>query len=364
MPPWDAIISGAVGLLGSGLNFGSARKNREMQIQLNRENNQFNAEQAQIQRDWTEQMYNQYQSPQALAQQYEDAGFNKYLAMKGGAGSIASGSSASASGVPSLQAPQFDVSGIGQIMAGVANAIRISKEASWIDQNQIENLNYLRAQGAKLEGDTNWFNLSGKGLRFDQKSVGDWITAQREGELRRLDLSNKLLAQQSVLYDLDATAKRLSNYYYPKQVQADLALKFSQMADLASQIDFRKLQSATEKRKAAQILAEIGKIYATTQNVMEDTQGKRIDNSTKRQLQSSYIQAARTGYNWESRRNVYGYEFEPELQRLYRDAKRLGYEKQVKDLDWYFLNLLFGGAGTAALKGAISPVRSSSGRSD
>lgn len=51
-----------------------------------REANQFSASQAEIARDWQEEMYNKYESPQAMIRQYQDAGLNPAL-MYGGAGS-------------------------------------------------------------------------------------------------------------------------------------------------------------------------------------------------------------------------------------------------------------------------------------
>lgn len=51
-----------------------------------REANRFSANQAAIERDWQEKMYNQYESPAAMMRQYQEAGLNPAL-MYGGAGS-------------------------------------------------------------------------------------------------------------------------------------------------------------------------------------------------------------------------------------------------------------------------------------
>ena len=358
----SSIIGGAVNLLGSGLNFGSARKNREMQIQLNRENNQFNAEQAQIQRDWQEQMYAQYQSPQALAQQYEDAGFNKYLAMKGGAGSVGSGSSASSAGTPTLQAPQFDVSSIGETMASVANAIRISKEASWYDRNQIENLNYLRAQGTKLQGDTNWLNLAAKNYKFDPKSAGDMILAQREGEIRRLNLSNDLLRQQEILASLDVDTKRMSNAALPRTIQNDLALQASQISRNLAEVGFTKAKTRSERARVKQIIQDTATSLASMYNIIEQTAGQRLNNEQVRQTFAGYVRAINSANNFSDRRSRYDSDWYSTLQGMFRDSL----ETQGKILDkrerWYLLEVLFSGLASFGSSVAGSAI-GASGRS-
>lgn len=317
--PWDAIASGASGLIGNLMNIGAARKNRQMQIQLNRENNQFNAEQSQIQRDWTERMYTDYQSPQALRNQYQEAGFNPYLAMSQGAGSVGSSSAAQAAGTPTLQAPQLDVSSIGDMMASVAQAIKISKEASYVEPTSLENLNYLRAQGAKLEGDTNWLNRFGKNMRSSpelQNLSESFIRKQATGEIERIDLANDLLGQQKVLLNLDAQAKRLSNYYYPKQVQQDLALKSAQISQTLSQVDLTKAQTTSERSRNELLIRQVATEMASMLNIMQDTKGKKMDNKVLEQTMWSYISASNSQNILSSKAS----QVDKQTYQQYRDA--------------------------------------------
>lgn len=83
----------------------------------------FNAAEAEKQRFWEEQMYNQYQSPQAMASQYAQAGLNPALAMTGGAqgptsmnGAAASAGSGATSGAASAASAS-----VGDMGAGISN---------------------------------------------------------------------------------------------------------------------------------------------------------------------------------------------------------------------------------------------------
>ncbi len=83
----------------------------------------FNSAEAEKQRSWEEQMYNQYQSPQAMARQYEQAGLNPALAMTGGAqgptsmnGAAASAGSGATSGAASAASAS-----VGDMGAGISN---------------------------------------------------------------------------------------------------------------------------------------------------------------------------------------------------------------------------------------------------
>ena len=83
----------------------------------------FNAAEAEKQRFWEEQMYNKYQSPEAMVQQYAAAGLNPALAMTGGAqgpvsmnGTSASAGSGATSGTASAAAAS-----VGDVGAGISN---------------------------------------------------------------------------------------------------------------------------------------------------------------------------------------------------------------------------------------------------
>ena len=63
------IIAAGASLAGNAIGASSQNKTNQTSIDINRENNAFNAEQAQIQRNWQEKMWgmnNSYNSPNAM----------------------------------------------------------------------------------------------------------------------------------------------------------------------------------------------------------------------------------------------------------------------------------------------------------
>ena len=63
------IIAAGASLAGNAIGASSQNKTNQTSIDINRENNAFNAQQAQIQRDWQEKMWgmnNSYNSPNAM----------------------------------------------------------------------------------------------------------------------------------------------------------------------------------------------------------------------------------------------------------------------------------------------------------
>ena len=81
-------------------------------IDINRENNAFNAEQAQIQRDWQEKMWgmnNSYNSPNAMISRGLSPFVQGSAAMAGSKSPASGGAAASAATSPSVQAfrPDF-----------------------------------------------------------------------------------------------------------------------------------------------------------------------------------------------------------------------------------------------------------------
>lgn len=113
------LLKGAQGLLGNVLssvagaavNAYSYKKNREYADVVRQEQNEFNAEQAQIARDYNQQMDNTKYQRQVADMQA--AGVNPALAMQGGVSTQAT-SNAVAQGA-SVASPQFDLSSVIQL---------------------------------------------------------------------------------------------------------------------------------------------------------------------------------------------------------------------------------------------------------
>ena len=99
------IIAAGASLAGNAIGSASQNKTNQTSIDINRENNAFNAQQAQIQRDWQEKMWgmnNSYNSPNAMISR----GLNPFIqgpaALAGSKSPASGGAAASAAGMPSF----------------------------------------------------------------------------------------------------------------------------------------------------------------------------------------------------------------------------------------------------------------------
>ena len=119
------IIAAGASLAGNIIGSSSQDKTNQTSIDINRENNEFNAAEAEKQRQWQEEMWtknNEYNSPQAMISR----GLNPFIGSSAGAGVSKSpasgGSAAQAAGMPSLQAFRPDFSDVGTALASMAQA--------------------------------------------------------------------------------------------------------------------------------------------------------------------------------------------------------------------------------------------------
>ena len=97
------IIAAGASIAGNAIGSLSQNKINQTSIDINRENNAFNAQQAQIQRDWNEKMWgmnNSYNSPNAMISR----GLNPFIqgsaAMAGSRSPASGGATASAATLP------------------------------------------------------------------------------------------------------------------------------------------------------------------------------------------------------------------------------------------------------------------------
>ena len=116
------IVAAGASLAGNAIGSASKNKTNQTSIDINRENNEFNAAEAEKQRQWQESMWtknNEYNSPTAMISR----GLNPYIGSSVGAGASKSpasgGSAAQAAGFPSLQAFRPDFSDIGTALASM-----------------------------------------------------------------------------------------------------------------------------------------------------------------------------------------------------------------------------------------------------
>ena len=122
---FDAIAATAGSITDNVVGMVNQNHQNKVNLRMMREQNAFNADQAQIQRDWQQQMWgmnNAYNSPNAMISR----GLNPFIqgsaAMAGSKSPASGGSAASAAGMPSLQAFRPDFSDVGSALASMAQA--------------------------------------------------------------------------------------------------------------------------------------------------------------------------------------------------------------------------------------------------
>lgn len=167
MPPLDptivsSIVSGATGftsnLLGGLLGKNSQDSANKTNILINRENNQFAAEQAQLNRNYQTAMWNKsndYNSALSQRQRLEAAGLNPYLMMNGGsAGSAQSVQGSAASSPGNAHVDAFDPS---PYTNGASNSISGAINSYYANLERSNNATQMAAQTQLMEEQArNW----------------------------------------------------------------------------------------------------------------------------------------------------------------------------------------------------------------
>ena len=131
-----AIIGGGAAVAGAGTSAISAGKMNKRAVKYAKEENelnrQFQSQQAQLSRQWTEDFYNQYSSPGAMVKQYQAAGLNPALMYGSGQTVGSTPSSASPSGgssiSPDLVNPMQSFEQLGSIGSQLAGMFKLKAD--------------------------------------------------------------------------------------------------------------------------------------------------------------------------------------------------------------------------------------------
>lgn len=236
------------------------RKNRN----LNQMNNEFNAEQAQLNRDFQLEMWNRnnaYNTPTAKRQRMEDAGYSPYADMSGMSvvgGSVPSGDSASASQMPSMQAPDF--SNIGQavtqtidlIYRGKMTDADVSQKNAQTHQIQIDNQTRAAENLARID------NLIKNSKYLNDKSIFQGIqnkyaeTAQINARTMETESIKNMQATRQQLYVQTALmCKELNGFDEKRKLELGLISSQTFAQWQSGQLSLK--QAATELVKQANI---------------------------------------------------------------------------------------------------------------
>lgn len=297
---FDAIAS-SVGNLTDNI-FGMTNQNHQNKVNLRmmREQNDFNAKQASLQRDWQEDMWNknnEYNSPEAMISR----GLNPFVGSSAGAGvsrSPASGGAvATAAPVPSMQAFKPNFSNVFQSLASLAQARASNASAgeSGARANQIDTVTPLLSD--YYRGLTNWKNLAIGDSGYWNKTTGRISAALDQSteaqNLKNAQFAERISAAQETQILLNAEAQRIMNKYMDQNQQADLFIKAQTLSNLQSQGALTEKQIQTELQRAILFSAEAS--------------GKKIDNRIAAQTADSLIKAANASNELQYRDFTYDY---------------------------------------------------------
>lgn len=271
------IIAAGASLAGNAIGASSQNKTNQTSIDINRENNAFNAQQAQIQRDWQEKMWgmnNSYNSPNAMISR----GLNPFVqgsaAMAGSRSPASGGAAASASSAPSLQAFRPDFSDVGAALASMAQA-----RAAMLNAEQNAALTPYKMQ--QILGDTNYRNIGVGQSGYWNASTGRRSAlldqSKEYQELRNMEFAGRLTSAQESQILLDSQAQQILNKYLDEQQQADLFIKGQTLANLYAQGALSEAQYKNQMAQAVKTSAE--------------TNGIRISNRIAEQTADSLIYA-------------------------------------------------------------------------
>ena len=265
------------------------RKNRN----LNQMNNEFNAEQAQLNRDFQLEMWNRnnaYNTPTAKRQRMEDAGYSPYADMSGMSvvgGSVPSGDSASASQMPSMQSPDFSnieqaiTQTIDLIYRGKMTDADVSQKNAQTHQIQIDNQTRAAENLARID------NLIKNSKYLNDKSIFQGIqnkyaeTAQINARTMETESIKNMQATRQQLYVQTALmCKELNGFDEKRKLELGLlsAQIYSQWQ--SGQLSFE--QAKTELSKRANLDADTGLKNAQTAEQQRATEYNKLEFTQKR----------------------------------------------------------------------------------
>lgn len=309
----SALISGASSLLGGMFGSASQSSANRTNLQIARETNQMQYQMFQEQNAFNERMYNQmqqYNTPAAQMQRYQEAGINPYIA----AGNVQSGNAQSAlqsaqplplhtAQVQPVNAFQDAFSQIGNVISQYAqNELALSQaqknraEAGWVDR-----LN--GAQFNKLSAETNNLYQQGSLLGLDYKlkndTLGNYIrlsdlsVVNAEKTNEQLDVITQSARLENALKNINlGIQSKYGERMFVATLSKTLAESFATQAGVRqrdAQIAIDKQNANTNAKNASTNAAvggaQINNLIQQAIKTAEETTGIKIDNDTSAKIQ-------------------------------------------------------------------------------
>lgn len=270
------IIAAGASLAGNAIGASSQSAANDANVEINRQNNQFNADQAAMQRQWQTDMWNRnnrYNSPNEMISR----GLNPFISNAGAGVSkspASGGAAATAATSPSLQAFRPDFSDVGSALASMAQA-----RAAMLNAEQNVALTPYKIE--QIRGATDYRNIGIGESGYWNASTGRRSAlldqSKEYQELKNMEFAGRLTSAQESQILLDSEAQQTLNKYLDEQQQADLFIKGQTLANLYAQGALSEAQYKNQMAQAVKTSAE--------------TNGIRISNRIAEQTADSLIYA-------------------------------------------------------------------------
>lgn len=312
----SALISGASSLLGGMFGSSSQSSANRTNLQIARETNQLQYQMFQEQNAFNERMYNQmqqYNTPAAQMQRYQEAGINPYVA----AGNVQTGNAQSAlqsaqplplhtAQVMPVDAFKDSFSQIGNVISQYAqNELALSQaqknraEAGWVDRLNGAQLNKMSAETNNLYQQG---SLLGLDFKLKNDTLGNYIklsdlsvlNAEKTNE--QLDVITQSARLENALKNIDLG---IQSKYGERMFVATLSKTLAESFATNASVRQRDAQIAIDKQNAntnaAVGGAQINNLIQQAIKTAEETTGIKIDNDTSAKIQKYVIDTYHSG---------------------------------------------------------------------
>ena len=322
------IDMGLATIIGAGLSAGAVGASAISSGKMNRraekynkwalqQQQAFNAQQAQLGRDWSEEMMgqqnewnlqqwqreNEYNTPTSQRARLEAAGLNAALMMQG-QGSI---------GMAGSGQPAASPSGNPQASSGLSSAPQYVRPDFSLLSQAVDSFfkNKLISEQSTGQGLDNLLKAR-YGDELAQISIG-----KGSAEISNLRSQSARNYAEAAVASLSAEAQRTLNKYLDLGQQLSLITKMAEYSSITAGIELTKAKYRTEIANEIKVLAEAN--------------GQEISNLVARSTAASLIDAMNKENEYRSYDAALGYDYLP--RRHYLKNKGLGYETQLLEGD-------------------------------
>lgn len=266
---------GIVGDMFSAVgNVFSTHETNEANKQINEEQMKFNAQQAQLSRDWSEKMWNlsnEYSSPVQQMQRLADAGLNPHLVYQSGAdttaASVPAGQSASSGSLKAMENPRY-----GDMMIQAMQMRNLAAQTK-----NLEAENEVKKETARGQRISNDIAEATKDTQIDIKNL----------EKRQQTHKNAILANESYQSAIksEVVEKELQKIevdleYFEQFKETDLAKAKQDLAD-AHKLAMKQIEVMS---------SEVAKNFAATAAYQADIALKKFELKYKQETKSKEIE--------------------------------------------------------------------------